>query len=85
MLGWMFKAEEFGVKQLLKQLKAANLLSYAAVEDIITTGMASPLLCPAQFAALATRQWPEALERQHPQVPNTWSGQPKRSATPAGD
>lgn len=40
-LGWMFKAEEFGTKQLLRQLKAANLLSYAAVEDIITTGMAS--------------------------------------------
>ena len=43
MLGWMFKAEEFGTKQVLKQLKAANLLSYAAVEDIITTGMVNPL------------------------------------------
>ena len=43
MLGWMFKAEEFGTKQVLKQLKAANLLSYAAVEDIITTGIVSPL------------------------------------------
>ena len=38
-LGWMFKAEEFGTKQLLRQLKAANVLSYAAVEDIITTGI----------------------------------------------
>ena len=46
-LGWMFKAEEFGTKQLLRQLKAANLLSYAAVEDIITTGMAST--CPLLF------------------------------------
>ena len=35
----MFKAEEFGTKQLLRQLKAANVLSYAAVEDIITTGI----------------------------------------------
>jgi hypothetical protein len=52
----MFKAEEFGTKQLLMQLKAANLLSYAAVEDIITTGMAStslsflPSLAPALMA-----------------------------------
>ena len=41
-LGWMFKAEEFGTKQLLRQLKAANVLSYAAVEDIITTGIVRP-------------------------------------------
>ena len=53
MLGWMFKAEEFGTKQVLRQLKAANLLSYAAVEDVITTGMASTLPCPAQSAALS--------------------------------
>ena len=44
-LGWMFKAEEFGTKQLLRQLKAANVLSYAAVEDIITTGIVCLSAC----------------------------------------
>ncbi len=65
MLGWMFKAEEFGTKQVLKQLKAANLLSYAAVEDIITTGIVSP---PQALHVLQTLMMSQRHEQNRPHL-----------------
>ncbi len=39
MLSWVFKAEAFAAGTVLRQIEMANLLSYHAVEDIMSTGM----------------------------------------------
>jgi hypothetical protein len=39
MLSWVFKAEAFAAGTVLRQIEMANVLSYHAVEDIMSTGM----------------------------------------------
>ena len=44
-LGWLFRAEAAAAGAVLKQLEMSNLLSYHAVDDIMSTGMVcAPLL-----------------------------------------
>ena len=38
-LGWLFGAEAAAAKAVLRQLELSNLLSYHAVDDIMSTGM----------------------------------------------
>ena len=38
-LSWVFKAEAFAAGTVLRQIEMANLLSYHAVEDVMSTGM----------------------------------------------
>ncbi|CAL8472198.1 g11740 [Coccomyxa elongata] len=43
LLSWAFKAEAFAARTVLRQIEMANLLSYHAVEDIVSTGTADLL------------------------------------------
>lgn len=38
-LSWVFKAEALAAGTVLRQIEMANILSYHAVEDIVSTGM----------------------------------------------
>lgn len=40
-LGWLFKAEAAAAKAVLQQLEISNILSYHAVDDIVSTGTVS--------------------------------------------
>jgi hypothetical protein len=47
-LGWLFRAEAAAAKAVLRQLEISNVLSYHAVDDIMSTGMSDLL---ARFRA----------------------------------
>ena len=49
-LGWLFGAEAAAAKAVLKQLELSNLLSYSAVDDIMSTGMVLLLRLPLPCA-----------------------------------
>jgi hypothetical protein len=82
----MFKAEALAAGALLRQIEMANILSYHAVEDIISTGMADLL---SQFRVevlgLPSLYSQNGVLRSHSlhKVPFTYCFSPKLVARPS--